>query len=42
LVRLGDEVLGRSGRMIEAVESIGPGEFAEEALVFALPALHAA
>jgi predicted protein tyrosine phosphatase len=42
LVRLGDAVLQRSGRMIEAVESIGPGEFAEEALVFALPARHAA
>jgi predicted protein tyrosine phosphatase len=42
LVRLGDTVLQRSGRMIEAVESIGPGEFAEEALVFTLPALHAA
>jgi predicted protein tyrosine phosphatase len=42
LVQLGDEVLQRSGRMIEAVECIGPGEFAEEALVFALPALHAA
>jgi len=42
LVRLGDAALRRSGRMIEAVESIGPGEFAEEGLVFALPALHAA
>jgi predicted protein tyrosine phosphatase len=42
LVQLADEVLQRSGRMIEAVESIGPGEFAEEALVFALPARHAA
>jgi hypothetical protein len=35
-------VLQRSGRMIEAVECIGPGEFAEEAPVFALPARHAA
>jgi predicted protein tyrosine phosphatase len=42
LVQLADNVLDRAGRMIEAVESIGPGEFAEEASVFALPARHAA
>jgi predicted protein tyrosine phosphatase len=42
LVSLGDAALERSGRMIEAVESIGPGEFAEEALVFALSARHVA
>jgi predicted protein tyrosine phosphatase len=42
LVALGDEALSRSGRMIEAVEAIGRGEFAEEAPVFMLPALHAA
>ena len=42
LVQLADSVLERAGRMIDAVESMGPGEFAEEAPVFALPARHAA
>ncbi len=42
LVRLADEVLGRSGRMITAVEAIGRGTFADEAQVFALPARLAA
>ncbi len=36
LVQLGDLVLARSGRMIEAVEEIGRGTFAEEGQVFAL------
>jgi predicted protein tyrosine phosphatase len=42
LVALGDAALGRSGRMIGAVEEIGRGTFADEAQVFALPALHTA
>jgi predicted protein tyrosine phosphatase len=42
LVALGDDVLSRSGRMIEAVEHIGRGEFAEEGQVFSLSAKIAA
>jgi predicted protein tyrosine phosphatase len=42
LVQLGDDVLGREGRMVAAVEAIGRGEFADEAQVFALPARAAA
>jgi predicted protein tyrosine phosphatase len=42
LVALGDEVLTRSGRMIEAVEHIGRGTFAEEGQVFSLSARLAA
>jgi predicted protein tyrosine phosphatase len=42
LVALADEVLTRDGRMIAAVEDIGRGKIAEEADVFALPALLAA
>jgi predicted protein tyrosine phosphatase len=42
LVALGDEVLSRSGRMIQAVEHIGRGEFAEEGQVFSLSARLAA
>jgi predicted protein tyrosine phosphatase len=42
LVALGDAALGRSGRMIGAVEEIGRGTFADEAQVFALPARHTA
>ncbi|MGH6866902.1 MAG: tyrosine phosphatase family protein [Methyloceanibacter sp.] len=42
LVALADEALARKGRMMEAVEEIGRGEFAEEAKVFSLPALLAA
>jgi predicted protein tyrosine phosphatase len=38
LVRLADATLGRSGRMIAAVEGIGRGKIAEEGQVFALPA----
>lgn len=42
LVALGDDVLSRSGRMIEAVKHIGRGEFAEEGQVFSLSAKIAA
>jgi predicted protein tyrosine phosphatase len=42
LVALGDAVLSRSGRMIQAVEGIGRGEFAEEGQVFSLSAKLAA
>ncbi|HYI89131.1 MAG TPA: tyrosine protein phosphatase, partial [Beijerinckiaceae bacterium] len=42
LVTLADQALARQGRMLAAVEDIGRGAFAEEAQVFALPALHAA
>jgi predicted protein tyrosine phosphatase len=42
LVALADEALRRHGRMIAAVEEIGRGRLAEEAEVFALPALLAA
>lgn len=42
LVALADEALARNGRMIAAVEEIGRGRIAEEAEVFALPALLAA
>lgn len=36
LVRLGDAALGRNGRMLEAVDSIGPGAFAIEGRLFSL------
>jgi predicted protein tyrosine phosphatase len=42
LVALADEILGRDGRMMSAVEEIGRGRIAEEADVYALPALLAA
>ena len=42
LVALADKVLAREGRMTAAVEKIGRGTFAEEGLVFSLPARHAA
>ncbi|MCJ7527344.1 MAG: protein tyrosine phosphatase, partial [Methyloceanibacter sp.] len=42
LVALADEILTRNGRMMTAVEDIGRGKLAEEAEVFALPALLAA
>jgi len=42
LVALGDEVLSRRGRMIDAVVNIGRGEIAEEGQVFGLPARRAA
>jgi predicted protein tyrosine phosphatase len=37
MVRLGDAALGRRGRMLEAVEAIGRGEVASEAVPFSLP-----
>jgi predicted protein tyrosine phosphatase len=37
MVRLGDAALGRRGRMLEAVETIGRGEVASEAVPFSLP-----
>lgn len=37
IVRLADEILGRGGRMVDAVETIGRGEIALEAKVFGLP-----
>jgi predicted protein tyrosine phosphatase len=42
LVALADEALARKGRMVTAIEEIGRGKIAEEADVFALPALLAA
>jgi predicted protein tyrosine phosphatase len=42
LVTLADAVLARQGRMLTAVERIGRGQLADEAAVFALPALMAA
>jgi predicted protein tyrosine phosphatase len=42
LVALADRALQRQGRMSVAVEQIGRGQLAEEAAVFALPALIAA
>jgi predicted protein tyrosine phosphatase len=38
MIRLADAVLGRRGRMVEAVESIGRGTIAGEAQPFSLPA----
>jgi predicted protein tyrosine phosphatase len=38
MVRLGDAALGRGGRMRDAVEAIGRGEVASEAVPFSLPA----
>jgi predicted protein tyrosine phosphatase len=37
LVRLADEALGREGRMIRAVEALGPGRFVEEGVPVELP-----
>lgn len=37
LVSLGDAVLGRGGRMVDAVEAIGRGDLALEGTVFSLP-----
>ena len=37
IVALGDEVLGRGGRMVAAVEAIGRGSPADEGRPFALP-----
>lgn len=38
LVALGDELLGRSGRMVEAVKMIGQGDMAFEGAVFSMAA----
>ena len=38
MVRLADEALARSGRMIDAIERIGRGEPASEAIPFSLAA----
>jgi predicted protein tyrosine phosphatase len=38
MIRLGDAALGRRGRMLEAVETIGRGEVATQAIPFSLPA----
>ena len=38
MIRLGDAALGRAGRMMEAVETIGRGIVASEAVPFSLPA----
>lgn len=38
IVALADQVLGRDGRMIAAVEAIGPGQIVEEGRPFDLPA----
>jgi predicted protein tyrosine phosphatase len=37
MIRLGDAALGRAGRMIDAVEAIGRGEIATQAVPFSLP-----
>jgi predicted protein tyrosine phosphatase len=36
IVSLADNILGRQGRMIAAIESIGPGDMASEADPFSL------
>jgi predicted protein tyrosine phosphatase len=38
MIRLGDTALARAGRMVAAVEAIGRGEIASEAVPFSLPA----
>ncbi len=40
IIRLADAALGRKGRMVRAVESIGRGVPAGEAVPFSLPADH--
>jgi predicted protein tyrosine phosphatase len=37
LVGLGDDILGRGGRMVDAVEAMGRGHEAMEGMVFSLP-----
>lgn len=39
MVRFADAVLNRNGRMVEAVESIGPGTIVTEGVPFSLPLL---
>jgi len=38
LVALADAVMGRQGRMIKAIEEIGPGEFDMQGALFSVPA----
>jgi predicted protein tyrosine phosphatase len=38
MIRLADELLGREGRMVRAIERIGRGVVASEAIPFSLPA----
>jgi predicted protein tyrosine phosphatase len=38
MVEIADHVLGRHGRMLSALLAIGPGDYASEAVPFALPA----
>jgi predicted protein tyrosine phosphatase len=38
MIRLGDEALGRQGRMVRAIESIGRGDGALQAKAYSLPA----
>jgi predicted protein tyrosine phosphatase len=40
MIRLADQSLDRGGRMVRAIEAIGPGSYASEAVPFALPADH--
>jgi predicted protein tyrosine phosphatase len=40
MIRLADATLGRNGRMVRAVEGIGRGVLASEAVPFSLPADH--
>ena len=42
MIRLADAALGRQGRMMRAIESIGRGIVASEAVPFSLPAEHSA
>jgi predicted protein tyrosine phosphatase len=42
MIRLADSALGRDGRMVEAIEGIGQGMLASEAVPFSLPAVHGA
>jgi predicted protein tyrosine phosphatase len=40
MIRLADAALGRSGRMVQAIEAIGRGVLAVEAVPFSLAADH--
>jgi hypothetical protein len=40
MVRLADRLLDRDGRMLSAIEAIGPGVLASEGVPFALAADH--
>jgi predicted protein tyrosine phosphatase len=40
MIRLADQCLGRGGRIVRAIEAIGPGSYASEAEPFVLPADH--